>query len=367
MQKQILTATILASAIGFASQGYAATEIAENTTVSGKAFVDFTSIDQDSNGVKSDASGVGIDVKRFYIGVDHVFDSMWSANITTDFNYANKTTETQETQVFIKKAFVRAKISDELVINAGAYDTPWIPYAESLYGYRWIEPTLIDHVKVQSSADWGINASGLLSDGMVNYSVSVINGNGYKNPTRTNTMDLEARVGFTPVKGLTFAAGYYNGKLGQDKESTDPQNTASRYNLLAAYIQPSFRIGAEYYKAKNWGTDLAGTNLVLSKVATDSGDGYSVWGSVNFTEKLAAFARYDEATTSEDLLPNRENKYFNIGLAYKARKNVDLGFVVKNDKTTNGAIGTSNGTIGGTSTAGEGKFKEFGLFAQISY
>jgi hypothetical protein len=40
-------------------------------------------------------------VKRFYLGVDHKFNDVWSANLTTDFNYVSGD---GETNLLVKKA-----------------------------------------------------------------------------------------------------------------------------------------------------------------------------------------------------------------------------------------------------------------------
>ncbi len=183
------------------------------TTVGGKAFIDFTNIDQTSDGTKQAASGTGADVKRFYLSVTHDFDKTWSANATTDFNY---TSTTSETQLFIKKAYVQAKLSDAFVARLGSADLPWIPFVEDLYGYRYVENVLIDRLKFGTSADWGVHAGGKLLDGQFSYAASAVNGNGYKNPTRSQSLDVEGRVAYVPVTGLTIAVGFHSGKEGKD-------------------------------------------------------------------------------------------------------------------------------------------------------
>ncbi len=356
MRKQIFTAALVVGCV--TSVTAVAADVEEKTTVGGRAFIDLTNIDQEVNGAKTVPSGTGLDVKRFYIAVDHIFDSTWSANVTTDFNYI---AADSETQVFIKKAYVQAKISDALVVHAGSYDVPWIPFVEGLYGYRWVENVLVEHLKMQSSADWGVNASGSFADGMVNYSASVIGGSGYKKMVRSKGMDVEGRVSFVPITGLTFAVGGYNGKLGQETQITDALHTAQRWDLLAAYVNSKVRVGAEYFQSKNWnGT----ANEVLTNT-TDKADGYSAWASFNFTDALAVFARYDNAKLSKDLNPDLENKYFNVGLAFKPRKNVDLALVYKNDKVDNGPYATSNATFAADTITG--KFSEIGVWAQVSY
>lgn len=333
----------------------------ESTIVSGKMFVDLTHIDLQNDGVDQASNGTGLDVKRFYLGVTHNFDDIWSANITTDFNYVSNDSETQ---VFIKKAYVQAKLSDAFIARAGSADLPWVPFVEDLYGYRYVENVIIDRLKFGTSADWGVHTLGKGADGMVNYGLSVVNGAGYKNPTRTKRMDVEGRVGFVPVPGLTLALGGYTGKLGKDvtNSTTPTQHTAERYDALAAYVHEGLRVGGEYFHIKNWNN--------VTTVAEDKGDGVSVWASYNFNPMWGVFGRADEAKPSKTLSPDLKDRYFNIGLASHPRKNVDIAFVYKYEKVDGGVtpatalISTSNGSIGGLN---EGKYKEFGVWGQVQF
>ncbi len=328
------------------------------TTVGGKAYFDFTNIDNTSNGEKVDPSGTGADAKRFYLSVSHGFDALWSANLTTDFNY---TSATNETQLFVKKAYLQAKLSDAAIISIGSNDLPWIPFVETLYGYRYVENTLIDRLKFGTSADWGLHLKGKQMGGMVKYAVSVVNGNGYKNPSRSKSMDISARISVNPVKGLTLGAAYRNGKLGQETQTTSTANTASRVDLVADYRFSMYNVGVEYFNAKNY------TSTAVSTGPEDRADGYSVWGTVTPTEKVAVFARYDYAKPSKDLNNSLKDTYYNLGVSYKARKHVDLALVYKYDKVENGSISTSNGNIGGINTSTNGQYREIGLWTQVKF
>jgi hypothetical protein len=87
MKKRLVTAALLA---GCATVGLSPAFAADNTTtLSGKAFVDLTHVAEKGDGVKTDNTGTGLDVTRFYLGVDHTFNDIWSANLTTDFAYSS--------------------------------------------------------------------------------------------------------------------------------------------------------------------------------------------------------------------------------------------------------------------------------------
>lgn len=300
----------------------AVSKLVNNTSLSGKMYFDFTNIsDKNSDKGKTDKSGFGLDVKRFYLGINHKFNDVWSANLTTDFNYASAI---GQTSLYVKKAYVQAKFDDAAVLRIGSADLPWVPFAENLYGFRYVENTLIDRLKYGTSADWGLHMGGDVgASKSLNYAVSVINGGGYKNPSRSKGVDFEGRVGFVPFQNMVVAVGGYNGKLGKEVESTVGSNTAQRGDLLVAYADDSFRLGAEYFTAKNW-------NNVLSPL-TDKADGYSLWGSVALSDTISIFARYDNASLSKNLDRKAKDTYYNLGLQYQVTKGFKLAGVWKHE------------------------------------
>jgi hypothetical protein len=295
-------------------------KLVNDTGLSGKLYFDVTNIDQTSNGGKTDASGTGFDVKRFYLSVNHKFDDTWSANLTTDFQYSSAV---GATELFVKKAYLQGKFSDALTARIGSADMPWIPFAENYYGFRYVENTLTDRLKYGTSADWGVHAAGNLADGRFNYAASVVNGAGYKNPGRGKGVDFEGRIGFAPVDGMVIAVGGYSGKLGKETENTDALHTATRGDLMVAYMNDRFRVGAEYFQASNWGQ-------VLNPLS-DKASGYSLWGSVGLGSKATLFARYDQADLSKDLDPSLKDTYFNLGVEFPVRKGIKLAAAYKQD------------------------------------
>lgn len=356
MRKHILSAAVLTVCAGMSLSAIAD----ENTTIGGKAFFDFTNVDQTSDGADTANSGVGFDAKRFYLAVDHKFDDMWSANLTTDFNYVSAD---GQTQLYVKKAYMQARFSDAAVLRIGSADLPWVGFAESVYGYRWVENTLIDRLKWGTSADWGAHFSGKQMDGKLGYAFSTINGNGYKDPSRSKSVDFEGRVSFNPVEALTLAVGFYNGKLGQETDIDSAANTFTRINALVGYDFGLFKVGGEYVDAKN------PSKTAISTGPEDNADGFSVWGSFSPADKYTVFARYDQVNYQADAIapaisPEVKDTYYNVGVSYEFRKNVDVAFVYKGEKVEGGTLKTSNGTIGG---ANEGKYNEIGLWAQVKF
>jgi hypothetical protein len=328
-----------------------------DTKIGGKAYFNFSNINQKSNGDTVNQSGTQTELKRFYLSVDHKFDDMFSANLTTDFRYgANGLTK--DVAIYVKKAYFQAKFSDAAVLRVGAADLPWVPFAENVYGFRHIENTLIDRLKYGTSSDWGIHLGGDLVGGKVSYAVSAINGQGYKTLSRSNkAIDLEARLSAKPVDFITLAVGGYTGKLGKDVAGVDDvHHNATRVNALAAYTGKRATLGVEYFSAKNWKN--------VGTAATDKSTGWSAFASFKATDKIVIFGRYD--WTNPDKISNGplSERYFNFGAQYSPVKNVDLALVYKRDKARNGLVSTSNGTIGGSD---EGTYDEIGMFGQLKF
>ena len=413
MSRKILTALTLAGcAVPLAV--HAGTEIAPNTTVGSLVYFDFGNISNQqnsnlSNHVDVAPTGNGFDVKRLYLIVDHTFNDVWSANLTTDAQYVaapatitsttttknglttiSSTTSTANsgnvTELFIKRLYLQAKLDEAFIVRAGAYNSPWAPFVESLYGYRWIEKTTTDRLGFANTADWGVNVGGKLGASGLSYSLSAVDGAGHKNPTRTKTVDIEGRVSYVPIEGLTIGVGGYVGHLGQVTAANElnDRNTATRWDVAIGYAIAGFKVGGEYYDAKNYKTvnnvtaGLYGTSAVVASkipgvVPKDEASGGSVWVSYSFNEQYSVFARADDSKLSKKVLPGLKDRFFDVGAAYKPIKNLDVALVYKNEKIEHGTASISsadaNGSyaIGGSNANNDGKFSEVGVYAQWSF
>jgi hypothetical protein len=331
-----------------------------NTAVGGKAFFNVSNISHKRNGVDQTDNGTEAELKRFYIGIDHKFNNVFSANLTTDFRYgANGTSN--DVLVYVKKAYFQVKLDPAFTVRVGAADLPWVPFVEGLYGYRFIENTLIDRTKFGTSADWGVHVLGSFGpNNLVSYQVSAINGSGYKTLARnSDTIDLEGRVSVTPIKPITLAVGAYSGKLGKSADNGAATRRATRFDAVAAYADKRIRAGIEYFAAKNWNN--------VNTVASDKSNGWSGFGSFAFTPQIAAFGRYDWVKPNRDTNPNLHDHYYNLGVDYKPLPPLDIALVYKRERANNGFLATSNGTIGGVNNLTDGTYKEIGIFGQLVF
>jgi len=336
-----------------------------NTSISGRMYYDVTNVSNKANGVRTPGGGNGanFDIKRFYVGIDHKFSDTFSANVTTDTTYDSTT---GNGQVYLKKAYLQAKIDPLLTIRAGAADTPWIPYVEGIYGMRYFEQTLVDRTKIGTSSDWGVHALGSAFGGIVNYAFAMVNGGSYKKipvgagVNRADSFDYEGRISAV-YQGFNLAVGGYSGKLGT-AYGTTTYHTAQRFNLLGAYVADGARIGVEYFNANDYSAAL-----VASPTIGDSAHGVSSFGSYYFLPEWAGFARYDSVATNTKTAPGKTNEYYTFGVTWSPIKIVDLSFAYKHDAVYGGSFTDANGTIGSTTGAKQGSYNEVGLWGDFQW
>lgn len=355
-----------------------------NTGISGRMYFNASHVTHAANGIKTGNTdnGGGFAIKRLYLGIDHKFDDVFSAGLTMDADSPVATTSGSIAGrgFFIKKAYLQAKIRRELVVRLGASDLPWIPYVESIYGYRHIESVLVDRAKFGTSSDWGAHVSGDLAGGVVSYQLSAVDGAGYRDPHFSRTIDLEGRLS-ARYKGFNLAVGGYTGKLGRNLVAAAgapvPLRSYNRFDALAAYQgkagQMPFTLGFEYLYAKN--KLFNSTAPIAQSALEDAAEGYSTFASISPFKQWSVFGKYESLKPSKDLHPGFKEDYFNLGLQWSPAKIVDLALVYKRDQATGGALSTgdlASGVIGCSASAaivcaGRGTYDEFGLYGQFRF
>ncbi|MDB5692698.1 MAG: hypothetical protein JWO81_1761, partial [Alphaproteobacteria bacterium] len=373
-----------------------------NTVISGRMYFNVSHIDQKSDGATIGRS-TAFDVKRLYLGVDHKFNDIFSASVVTDVSLIANTNNVTGTAnsgtaqpgqgtaaptafpktvgetLFLKNAYLQARLSPAFTVRVGEASMPWIPWEEDIYGYRYVEAVAIDRTGFANSVDWGVHVLGSFANGLVNYQVSAVDGAGYRNPLRSESIDLEGRINLN-YKGLIAAVGGYTGKRAADTFTPfSPTNnavtpvqtgtnvatlhTAQRFDALLAYTNAKLRVGGEYFWAKNWNQ--------VTRAPSDTSDGWSVFGSYKVTPLFSVFGRYDWVRPTRDLFPVIRDNYFNFGISYSPVKIVDLALIYKRDRVDHGFFAPSNANptnfafpIGGRN---QGTYDEFGLFGQFRF
>ena len=141
----------IAAALSIAALVATPLAVRADTSINGLVYADFTDKqNQDkATGAKSSDSGVGTDVKRFYFTVTHEFDSIWSAQFQTDIGDQGA----RRYDVFVKKAYIKAKLDPLFQVLLGSANQPWIPYVDDITGFRYVEQSITDRLGFGNSAD----------------------------------------------------------------------------------------------------------------------------------------------------------------------------------------------------------------------
>ena len=324
----------------------------EASSIGGRMFFDLTSQHESSNdGSHGKASDLGVDVKRFYVDIGHQFDPTWTVQLTTDFNWSSSD---GETRLFVKKAYLEGKFSKVAVLRIGSADMPWISFVDKVQGFRYIEKSLVDQARFGNSADWGLHLSGKLGEsGSIEYAAAMVNGAGYKDPGRSNSVDFEGRLAYSATDHLVLAVGAYSGRRGKDLDASPAIHTARRVNAMAAWISDRSRFGFEYFKSDNWNE--------INKPAGDRAKGWSIWASQSVGKQFTLTTRYDRSEPSHQRDPRRAASYAHLGVEYRLRKGLDLALVWKQGTTRSTARSND------TDYTREGRGNEIGLWGQVAF
>ncbi|MDE2300985.1 MAG: hypothetical protein KGK11_00310 [Sphingomonadales bacterium] len=341
------------------------------------AFFNESTIHQTADGAPVPAEGMGFNIKRLYFGVDHQFDPVFSASVLADVRNVLGSTTTSAggaangaataspgARVFlVKNAYLQARLAPALTLRLGAAPLPWIGYIESRYGYRQIENTLVDRLKLGNTADWGVHVLGKLADGAISYQLSAVDGGGFGDVRITRHVDFEGRIA-AEYAGFFAAAGGYAGHLGKAVNSTGAfapvHHTARRADLALGYKDRRLTLGGEVYYARDYNS--------VNSPTEDSSLGLSVFASLKLAPKWSVFGRYDRvrAIARLDAPSTVHDHYANLGVQWEPVQIVDLALVAKREAVANGALATQNGTIG-ASPGASGAYDEIGLFGQFRF
>lgn len=221
---------------------------------------------------------------------------------------------------FVKHAFLEwNNLVPRHKVVFGIQETNAFKNAESVWGYRSVEKTIMDFNKMSSSADMGIGLKGNIA-GNVNHWLTITNGTGYSSAELDPFKKIGYALWLDLADGLTI-----EGYADYEKQDPDDPNTkgapsgtsdfsiSTGYHTLKAmiaYERPTFSVAAEVFSRTNKESGI--TNLVTSGsdlLSYDKADvnkmGYSVFGSIiTPISKLKAFARYDyfDANTDDDVI-----------------------------------------------------------------
>lgn len=206
---------------------------------------------------------------------------------------------------YIKHAYVTWK---NVVPNTTAYfgivGTPTFETAESFWGYRSIEKTIMDKNKISTSADAGVKLKSKLNSHLT-VNLLYANGTSYSKPENNNHKKIYTNLELKLAGNLT-AMGFLN------YEPIDGGYAHRTLGGFAGYESKMIKLGAEYFSNEVASVDGSAKN----------GTGLSVYGKVSW--KMNGFygnvvARYDTYDPDVDTADD-EKQLILVAYDYKVHK-----------------------------------------------
>jgi hypothetical protein len=143
---------------------------------------------------------------RGYFRLDGTVNERFSGRLTLDADHMkpaelgeDELTIDTKYRLFVKHAYLEAKDLGPLKVRAGIVDTPYAPYYDSFWGNRYIAKSMVDEHKVLDTADLGVAVLGEHAGGMVDWNLSLLNGEGYGKLESDAGKAVQARVTLDPL------------------------------------------------------------------------------------------------------------------------------------------------------------------------
>ncbi len=289
------------SLMSTASYGY---QINDNLNVGVKAYLNA----MEAYGDHFDASKVGqaqantnssnadgFRLSRAYLIAIGRINKEFSGKFTLDEAYSDPTAANGRGNVFVKYLYGIYTPAKDVAIRFGLTETPWIPYEEGLWNYRFVSETAPDYEGFMPSSDLGLAVVGSLFNKLIDYHLMVSNGEGYQAQQNGRGYAGAARIALN-IKPFIFNI------FGMDESMHNgiPGYNPKRAIAMLVYTDSLLRVAGEFM----WADDHI-TSEDQSKAKFNHGYGYEFWGFLRIPseEKLRIFARYLEMN------PNGSDSY----------------------------------------------------------
>ena len=262
----------------------------------------FSNFNYDISAEENENAFKEFELKRAYLGYSYTIDERFSTKIT--FDVGSNSSGSAYT-AFLKIASLKWKATDNLSINVGMLGTKNFKFMEKTWGRRYIEKSAQDKYKWANSADLGVTADYKISDN-ISLDAQILNGEGYKKTQSSNGL-------FRGGLGITYSLGdNLKLRVHQDfmpRTSYDDMSESQTITTAAiAYSTENMTIGGETNMMNN------------SNYVTDAEKSLmSVYGSYNISDNYTLFARYDDASETD-----QEGSYTIYGIERKMAKGVTV-------------------------------------------
>jgi hypothetical protein len=251
--------------------------------------------------------GNNFDVTRAYLNVTGKFSAGVGTRVTGDIYRTGDGSLAYR----LKYAYVSYTPGrSPLTFKLGQLPTPFVGYAEAIWGYRMQGTVALDRAGYLSSSDFGLGVDGKWSRDRVTMALALVNGESYNRAPGDQNKDLTGRVSIrlreTDDAGATGGlrlAGY--GHLGRATNA----GVRNRLVGLASYVTRRFSLAAE---------------LAATKDGAASGRVVSAFGVYRLrNSKIALIGRVDLVDPDTDAADNGTIRVI-AGVSYHLTPNLRL-------------------------------------------
>jgi hypothetical protein len=250
----------------------------------------------------------GLWFRRLYFEFDQKLSEKFSVRVRFE---ADSAAYAESTMVpFVKDLFLKTKLGGDNELMIGMFGPPTFEGIEKIWGYRYLEKTVLDLFKLASSRDIGIALSG-----GKNFFYTIMYGNFGSNKGEDNAgKGFYGQVGYQTKTFYTEANGYYSNDGGKD------------YMLLQGFAAIMNGWG-------NVGLNYAYKNQMPNEGENKHTSVISAFGTLKLSDKINLVLRYDHFMDPNlssvgdylpiacDIAPARLGI---IALDYKVHKNVKI-------------------------------------------
>lgn len=241
--------------------------------ISGYVFGDFYWVAKNHTENLEDRNGFW--VRRMYLTFDRNLTETLATRIRFEANSPGDFTSSTKIEPFLKDLYIRWR-KNAHDVYLGLAPTPTWTMLEGIWGYRFVEKTVLDLQKFGTSRDFGVSFRGALDgERKVRYHAMIANGSGTKGETGEGKKAMGA-LAFYPTNSFVLE-GYidYEGRPGDTDRRT--------YQAFAGFTPAWGRVGLQAVRQHR---EVAGGDALDLDVA-------SVFGVFELTDTLNLLTRYD--------------------------------------------------------------------------
>ena len=294
---------ILATAFACFAMGASAQVNTETTSPKGKAIVQVFGNFHSGLGLTNNDRG--FELERSYLGYEYQLNKGLSVKGVMDIGKSNDVSDYHRL-AYIKNALISWKTGN-LTLNGGLISTTQFNFQEKFWGHRYVMKSFQDQYKFGSSADLGVSAAYKFTN-WLSADAIVVNGEGYKKVQQNDGLNYGLGVTLTPIKGLNVRL-----YAGLNEASSDNAEDVINAAAFIGYKAKKFSVGAEYNFMKN----------ASNKKDADQ-YGYSLFATVNATETIDLYARFDDLSSKSDWNIKKDEQAAILGAQFKVGKYVKI-------------------------------------------